>query len=355
MFKRYTTTLAVLTLALAACSDGTGPGAQAFDADATSAELLALDSAFGTQAFLSLAALGGQFNAPGTPVAPASVELLQAAARPAVPGVSYRLDAAARRVHQVLRASAAVELIPQQYRGLVFVYVPGEGYVVDEGQTGPANGMRFTLYAVNPVTGAIVEPLNAIGHVDLRDESTDNTASIRLIVESESVTYVNYAVTAAGPPTAPSFTIAGFITNGTVTADFSLVHALQSNIGGVTVSIDYSIDVAERDFGIDVDVTLASSGEQNTATIAIVVSHQGNTVRIAGDLSNGSGSLQVFGNGELFATITITPSSVEAVNAAGQPLSAREREVLEHLFEFVDDVFDVFEDLFDPVGFLFSQ
>ena len=352
MVKRYKQ-LALIALAasVAACSDSLGLGEEAFDADLTTQDLAAVDSMFGTEAFLSLAALGGQFSVTGTS-APQTAVLLRAAARPSAPGNAERIQAAARQLQLMMAAGAAVELIPQEYRGLVFKYT-GDGYVIDETQTGPANGIRFQLYAVNPVTEDIVEPLNEIGYADLLDESDDNTAAVRLVVVSGEVTYVNYVVSTSGPIVAPSFLIAGFLSNGDVQVDFDLAVATQSNIGGTTIDIDYSIEVADRDFGVTVNLSLVSSEAGSTMTLVVEVSHGRNTVRLAGEVQNEMGTLEVFGNGELFAIITFSDAGLTILNANGEPLNEREAQVLRELFDFVEELLDVFEDLFDPVEFLF--
>ena len=355
MYKRYKQ-LAVLAVAfaVAACSDTLSVGEEAFDADLTSQDLAAVDSLFETEAFKSLQALGGQFSIAGPP-AMASAELLRAAAHPSEPGNAAQIEAAARQIQMAMAANAAVELIPQQYRGLVLKFVPGEGYIVDETLTGPSNGIRFLLYAVNPVTDEIAEPLNEIGYADLLDESTDQTAAVRLVVVSGEVTFINYLVSANGPPTAPSFSIAGFVTDGEVTVDFDLTVATQANIGGTSIDIDYAIDVADRDFHVVLDLSVVMTSEGSSSTsLDISISHGRNTVRVAGELTDEMGTVQVFGNGELFATITFTETSLTVVNASGDPLSDREEQALREIMDFVDEVFNVWEDLFNPVEFLFS-
>ena len=342
-----------VAFAVAACSDTLSVGEEAFNADLTSQDLAAVDSTFDTEAFRSLKALGGQFNI-AAPPAMASAELLRAAAHPSEPGNTARIEAAARQIQLAMAANAAVELIPQEYRGLVLKFVPGAGYVVDETLTGPPNGVRFLLYAVNPVTDEIAEPLNEIGYADLLDESTDQTAAVRLIVVSGDVTFINYLVSANGPPTAPSFSIAGFVTDGEVTVDFDLTVAAQVNIGGMSIDIDYAIDVADRDFHVVLALSIVASEASSSTSLDISISHGQNTLRVAGELTNEMGTVQVFGNGELFATITFTETSLTVVNANGDPLSDREEQVLREIMDFVDDVFDAWEDLFSPVGFLFS-
>ena len=354
MIKRYRPLVFLaLAFAVAACSDTLSVGEEAFDADLTSQDLAAVDSTFETEAFQSLKALGGQFSVVAPP-AMASAELLRAAAHPSEPGNMGRIEAAARQIQMAMAANAAVELIPQQYRGLVLEYVPDQGYVVDATQTGPSNGIRFLLYAVNPVTEEIAEPLNEIGYADLLDESTDLTAAVRLMVVSGEVTYVDYLVSANGPPTAPSFSIAGFISNGDVTVDFDLTVAAQTNIGGTTIDIDYAIDVEARDFHVVLDLSLVDSEAGSSMSVDLSVSHGRNTVRIAGEVANEIGTLQVFGNEQLFATITFTETSLTVVNANGEPLSDREAQALREIIDFVDEVFDAWEDLFQPVQFLFA-
>ena len=126
MYKRYKQ-LAVLAMAfaVAACSDSLSVGEDAFDADLTSQDLAAVDSMFETEVFKSFKALGGQFTI-ASPPAMASAELLRAAAHPSEPGNAARIEAAARQIQMAMAASAAVELIPQQYRGLVLKFVPAD-------------------------------------------------------------------------------------------------------------------------------------------------------------------------------------------------------------------------------------
>jgi hypothetical protein len=67
-------------------------------------------------------------------------------------------------------------------------------------------------------------------------------------------------------------------------------------------------------------------------------------------VTNGSGTLDVEVNGNLFATITMAPE-VEPVftGADGQPLTADELEALQNIFLVVTGGLDFFEDLLDPV------
>ncbi len=341
-----------LAVAVAACSDSTAPSFDGnFDAAATSASLQSVDQAFDTPAFQSLAALGGHFVV-GAGVPAASANLLKASANSVT--MSEQAQLAAQQIAAAVAAPAAI-LIPEEYRGLTYVYVEGEGYQVDPERTdGPATGVRFILYtvAVNPVTGEITDVLDEIGYADLIDESTDTEAAARLRVVSSNITYLDYVVSAEGPPTSPTFSIAGFVTDGETTADFLLTVSIESTFAGTTVDINYSIDVG--DFSIDLTLAAAGDGEGESATVAMTFAHQGQSVMVAGTIENDAGTMTVTANGATFATITFSPTGFTVVDADGQPLDQDEINALKKLMEMVEEVFDVWEDLFRPVSFLFE-
>ncbi len=56
----------------------------------------------------------------------------------------------------------------------------------------PANGVRFLIYAVNPITFVPVEPLQEVGYVQLTDLSGSSTQAARVIVVSGETTYLDY-------------------------------------------------------------------------------------------------------------------------------------------------------------------
>ena len=345
----------VLALGLWACgSDTTGPETGNFDAEATTAGLAAVDGAFQTAAFASLDALGADFGIPGAAATPAAIDLLKASAHPTTPDFSERISAAGSKL---LAASAApaVILIPEEYRGLTLTYTVEGGYEVDEALTdGPTNGIRFILYAVNPVTHEISEPLTEIGYADLTDESTEVVASIGLAVVSGGVTYLDYDVTLSGTFLNPTFTIDGFITDGTDRADFTLTHSYAVNIAGSTINIEYVIAV--NDFDMDVALQIVGGGDQSTTTtVDISFSDGSNTVTIAGSVEDQVGTLDVHTNDVLFATITINGSAVTVVDGDGEPLTQQEIQTLQELIEIIDEAGDVFEDLVRPVEFLFGD
>jgi hypothetical protein len=342
----------VIAISLSACNDTTNPFEGNFDADEAQTSLQTVDDAFGTEAFESFSVLGAEFVV-GSGAATASADLLASAAEPDYVSLSQRAQLAAQEIAAALAAPAAV-LIPEEYRGLTYMYVPEEGYVVDpEATEGPDNGVRFMLYTVNPITKEIAVPLQSIGYADLLDESTENEAAIRLRVVSGEVTYLDYVVSTSGPITSPTFTIAGNITDGVNVAEFALSVAFEFTFAGATIDIDYDIDV--NDSSIEVTLHIEGDGEENTsATIEIAFLHDGHEVFVSGSTVNDEGTLEVHAGGQLFATITVTASSVEVLGADGEPLTQEERQALHRFMELVEHVMDTFEKLFQPVEFLFS-
>ncbi len=353
--KRFYDALGImLALSVWACgSDITGPENGNFDSEATTAGLDVVDGAFETAAFASLEALGDDFGIPGAS-APAATELLRAATRPEAADFSVRISEAASELMASANAPAIV-LIPEEYRGLTLIYHPEEGYYVDETRDdAPTNGVRFILYAVNPVTHQITEPLTEIGYADITDESTETVASIGLEVVSDGVTYLDYLVTLSGTIVNPTFTISGFLMDGESQADFTLTHAYAVNIAGITINLDYEIDV--DDFSMDVALEIVGGGDQEpTISVDIAFSDGSNTVTIAGSVQDRLGTLEVHGNNVLFAVITIDSSTVTVTDAEGEPLTDQEVQALKELIEIIDEAEEIFEDLLGPVEFLFDD
>lgn len=350
---------AVVSFGITACSNTdvpSGPGEGAFDAAQTQAELQRVDAAFDTPAFQSLAVLGEQFGSSAGAAAAASAALLYEAGPTHGSSLAERAKAAGDRLAQAYASASAsmAPIIPADWLGRTYVYDPEtEGYVHNPELTGaPEDGIRFVLYAVNPVTHDIIVDSD-IGYADVRDVGGANSTAVRLTVVSEEVTYLDYTITATGVFNAPVFDISGFITDGEQQVDFTLVHSILATIGSVQVGIDYDITTSE-DFGVTVDVTLTSSGQTSSVEVNVTLTHGPNTVVLEGSVVDGSGSLTVTGNGEVFAIIELGPGSITVTDADGNPISQETHQALERIWQVVDDVFDVFEDLFDPIEWLFN-
>ena len=221
-FKKLSTLGFVLAFGVACSDSGTGP-ADDFDPAQSAADLEAISAAFDSDVLESLGATGESFSAvSGVPAM--AVQMLEASTDLAIESYTGRISESGRRMARTLMsASSSVVLIPDAFRGRTYVFDSVDGWSVDEALTdAPANGMRFTLYAIDPITHDIAEPLNAFGHVDIMDESTATAGSVRLSVVSGTTEFVNYAVTVQLLVNEFSVNIAGFVSDGTTQVDFDL-------------------------------------------------------------------------------------------------------------------------------------
>ena len=186
---------------LAACGDGNDSGAP-FSAEGTSSDMNAVSATFSSPAMASLGwAAGGIDGVFGAPMVSSSFGAIQTARRhpatwPRRPGAwCARRPAFNGRT----ATSVALAVLPAEVLGKTFEYNSGTAQYEATARTGaPANGVRFILYAVNPVTQVPVEPLTEAGYADVLDESTATANSVRLQLVSGGVTYLDYGVTGIG-------------------------------------------------------------------------------------------------------------------------------------------------------------
>ena len=194
--------------------------------------------------------------------------------------------------------SLASASIPSQYLGVTFVYDPETDlYEASALDGAPANGVRFIVYAVNGITGAIIEPLVEVGYADIVTTETDNSLTVRVELVSENVTYLDYTVGTSGSASAITLSVTGYVTNGDDQVTFDLDNTLRVN----SLSLDYTLTVPTRGgFRMDFE------GEADEGTTTSTLSARGphGTVLVTGTESGSTGSFDVEVNGEPFAIIT---------------------------------------------------
>src|SRR5574341_1180466 len=159
-------------------------------------------------------------------------------------------------------AVAAPEaVIPAAALGKTFTYNPDtEAYELSDRTGAPSNGVRFILYAVNPVTHTVTTPLTEVGYADLLDESAGATVQLHLkayITASGNTPLIDYTVSATlqGSPTAPTgatVTADGYLSDGTNTVEFDLSQTYSTTSG---IQVEYTLAVPEK----DVEVTFAAT------------------------------------------------------------------------------------------------
>jgi hypothetical protein len=352
--KRSALMLAATAVALSGCGSESAPTVPFNPAGAT-ADIEAVNTAFASPAFAEFSALSVMFDAAlgGAPLvssSAAALDLRGAGTTQAIQAAAARTAARIARLAPRMRRegfSASSAAIPPQFIGKTFVW-NGTAYEVSALTGGPAGGVRFLLYAVDPVTGLPAAPLNQTGYVDLVDMSSGTTSAARVIVVSGTTTYVDYRVNVTGTITSTRVTVLGFITDGTTEATFNLRSTLTAS--GLTLT--HSIDVPQRDLSIDLTMT-ANGTTPETAVINVTLDMRGQNgwARLTGTFSTSGATLNVAINGVQFATITAAPGAEPVINGAdGQPLAAEELEALQRLFEFSGGAFLAFDQLLAPVG-----
>jgi len=350
---------ALVALGLAAC-DSNVP--ETFNAEATSGDVNAMTGIFAAPVFESFAAASGDVDEVTGTGASASIAQLRSGAD------GRQVDAAryAGRLRAVLPAeapaaglSASSADIPPDALGKTYVYDPAtDTYVVSDIPGAPANGVRFLLYAVDPVTHQVAESLDQLGYVDVIDQSGSDNRSARIVVVSGSTTYLDYGVEASGTATGGRVLVDGFVTDGTTRADFRLDNRIvMTSLSSGQATLDYAIEVPSRDldFGFDLTVSLDAEAESAALVLGLELSGPNGHVNLSGDYATlgGSGSLDVDVNGEDFATIQVTTTptttTIEILGAGGNALTEQERQALENIFEAFEEAFDVVDDLLRPV------
>ena len=348
--KRSVTLLATVSVALTGCGDS-GPDVP-FNPTGTSADLEAVNAAFSSSTFASFSSLStlfyGAYPAPlvassvaAMDIRPKSLAGRQAAAIRSAKRLAALLPAAANKSF-----SASSAAIPPEIAGKTYAYSGGT-YVPTDRTGAPVNGVRFLLYAVDPVTFTPVEPLVETGYVDITDLSGSSTQAARVQVVSGTTTYLDYTVTANS--LTGSITLVGFVTDGTNRANLNL----RTTVTSTGVTLVYSLDVPQRDVSIDLNLTANDLvGEGGTVGISLSMSGPNGTVSMTGQFTVNGATLTVRTGGRTFATITATGGAEPVITGAdGLPITDEDAAALQSIFELTSEAFISFDQMTAPVTF----
>ncbi len=347
--KRSVTLLAAVTVVLTGCGDS-GPDVP-FNPAGTSADIEAVNAAFGSSTFASFSSLSVLFDAAyPTPLIASSAAAMDIRAHgPA--GMRAAAIRSAKRLAALLPTaahksfSASSAAIPSEIAGKTYEYSGGT-YVPTDRTGAPANGVRFLLYAVDPVTFAPVEPLVETGHVDITDLSGTSTQAARVQVVSGTTPYLDYTVVA----NSATVTVIGFVTDGNHQANFNLRATLNS---AGTLTLVYGLDVPQRDVSIDLNLTASDLGAEG-GTVDLIVSMSGpnGTVTMSGQFTSTGAALTVRTGGRVFATITATGGAEPVITGAdGLPITDEDAAALQSIFELTSGAFTSFDQMTAPVTF----
>jgi hypothetical protein len=340
--------LAALALAVVAgCGkDSNAPDAP-FDPAGTSTDIDAMQSSFDSPAMSGYVAASGYISAAlgSSPAALAvrsvPTKALIAGGKPAAK--HYAAVLAQTYMKPAGEISPSFAAIPAEYLGVTFIYnVETAQYEASALPGAPANGVRFMIYAVNQISGALIVPLVEVGYADVVTTETASSATVRIQVVSAGVTYLDYTVGATGGTSQVTLTISGFVSNGNDRVNFDL----DTHITATSVGVDYTLTVPTRGgFRIDFE------GESTESTVTSTLEARGphGTVTISGSQTGGSATYEVEVNGEAFATITTSVSGSVITGADGQPLTQEELQALERVFAVFVQGFLFFGDLMTPM------
>jgi hypothetical protein len=316
---------AVLGIALAAaCSDSTssnGPGTLV-DPAATAGALASFDSALASPVLASFTFLSGSLR-PAAALAGAGRVLVATRPAPPTPGTSPA--AAAVRRLSGLRALAASPLnpqgplIPDTLYGSVYTWDSASaGYTRSQTSGGPANGVRFTLYAIDPLTGTVSFPLTPVGRLDLLDESSGPTnAQLHVIVENTggTTTYLDYTTSLTVGLGTLTATATGSVTNALQPpANKTLTFTVIASFTLTSVSVHASYTLNNPAFTITLDAVDVRTLLTDSVDVDLLVLRPNEVVRFAGIMKTTSNVVDT-----VFAQITVNAQLYASVkgNAAG--------------------------------------
>lgn len=355
--------VALCTAALTGCGDSTSPSNTALsDPAGLSNDVQSLGTPFQAAAFQSMSAL----SAGSTPLARTTG--LLAALSPLKPASQpERMAAGPAFAVRALRPSFATaptgpgSLIPATYWGHVFVWDAATSQYVDGATTGgPATGVRFTLYALDPLTGQPATPLNPIGWVDLTDESTNAQFKLGVLVSDGTTTYADYVVSATTTPSSLLADATGYITDGTHRLDFSN----SASVTATQVGLDYSLALNQPAVSAHLVATLAVGSPTSVLSATFGVTRGSETVVLSGTLTatqtqsgfTASAQFVITVNGGQFATVTGTAQSGSTASftyaGPGRALTQAERDAVDRMFEAPGTLSGTVDGVFAPLEHL---
>jgi hypothetical protein len=346
----------VAATALACAGDrATSPAPEtSFDASRTLGDLDVMGAALRHSTWQSLATMGPRFNL--SPLASGVVstagDLASADPRQAAVGTAQRLLTLAGSWRS--GSAAANGTIPPAALGRTFVFDAAQHkYLPDPTRAGaPPNGVRFILYAVNPVTH---EPVTAaeVGYADLMDEAAPGTSglALHLVVVSGATIFLDYRVAMDGSPTTGVLSVSGFVVNGESPLHFQIAAHGTSNSDGAAIDVEFQFAVPERGFSVEGRVhgvhAATSGGHAESVHLRVATGSAAIGFDAQSDGENVDATISV--NGHLFATVRGDGRNPEIRGEGGRPLSTDELQALGQIVQFAGGALATFGQLLAPV------
>lgn len=350
VLKRLTS-IAVVCVSAAACSDSVGP--EDVNPALLASSVSGATATFNNNAaFQSLATLSVRFPQY------AAVAALRATL-PAIP--AYRLPAAlagARARGDAVRLVASLHadplaLFPSNVLGKTLEWdVVNSVYVVGAAAGAPGNGIRILLYAVNPVTGQPTVPLQQLGYVELTDESTAAADQLGILLTLGTTPIADYAIRLTAGTTINSLEAVGFIRNaqGSGQVDFDFTDVTNSAANTYVSTSELNAEGGTSVF-VEIGVTVS------TVSLSIAVSQKGNRIEMDLTVDDQTGAIigTVKYNGTPVANVSGDVNAPVFTAVTGRTLSAVETASLIAIFaSAVEVATDLGGAVYSPGGVVFS-
>ena len=349
-----------LALVSFGCKSSTDPVAALSDPNATAAQAAALDSALSAPAVASFQALGSQIHV--SPSVNRAVGVLGALSL-AQPGHDRyaALARQSRALEQVVPGfvtMSATGIFPDTLLGSVYAWNTDSGRYTRSSPTGgPANGIRFLLYATAAGADQPSLPLVQVGYADLQDEGIGGTARLHILVKNNAgtVTYLDYTFTGSGSSSNFTASVMGTVSNG-LAGGTNKTLSFNISITGSSSSITITLSVSLNNPAVTVQetVTVVDNGTTTTLTITFTLTRPGESVTLAGmvAVSNLDGSatfnITITVNGRSYATIAGSTGQPVITRRGGGQLTMDETNALTHLFVAAADVSEHVTAMFAP-------
>lgn len=315
------------------------------DPPGLSNDVQSLDTPLQASVFESMSAISG-----GTSPLARTTRLLAAMAPTRSGGGVLRESSTRKQAFAVkaLRPSFATapagpgSLIPESYWGKVYVWSTStQKYVEGSASGGPEDGVEFTLYALNPVSGLPAQPLNPIGFVDLTDHSNNTTYVLDVVVGDGTTTYADYFVSVTATESSIAATASGYVSDGTHRLDFSNSASASSS----QAAVDFALGLNHPAVSAHLQASLAIGDPTSVLTITLSVTRGSEKVVLSGTLAatqaqsgaSATANIAITVNGRDFASITGTVHSGSSggytYDGPERALTGPERDAVDHLLE----------------------
>ncbi len=357
MEKRRLVLLALVAASVVGCSDGSGPGTDdRFDPARLIADGHELERVIGNGVFASVGAAAAASNehVPGGTTLIATEAILKGASGSPDEKRDALLAAARAFRATMTPVIAGAPIFPSSVLGTTYVYdAPTGRYAPAPGRPGaPGNGVRFVLYAVNPVTQQPI-PSSEIGYADLIDlgAATGSGVKLRLVVSSQ-VTYLDYTVEMSGNDASGRLVVDGYLSDGDTRVEFDIDVRGTGGLVQNELSVDFELVVPSREFSVTAHVDARDALGHGSGDIELSVRSGGDVVQYEVSGTSTTVDARVYVNGHLFATITGDARAPAVSGANGRQLTPEETEALVYLIHLADAALGAIGTLLAPVGFI---